>query len=638
MSQSTRKHRRKTQRRDAAPRRAQAGFTLVEMMVAVTLVLLMMTMFAQIFQMATGALSKQKGIAENDQRERMLSTILRGDLEKRTFRDVFPFAANEDTRQLGHSLSRRAGYVEIDEGDPLRDDDDVLCFTAQVNIKLQNRDNTPFTGKATALSGIPITGVIDNLNFTISGNYSANIPINSHVWIAGSTGNNGRYSVAGASFSSGQTTITVNSTYSSIPNTSPTQMGGVYLTENEPDFDDGVFGNGTSVSSAAEICYFLRNGILYRRVLLIREPGVNGDAQPAYGTGYPLLWNSGTGTENYTLGTNSFWRDLDYSAYYFNGKSSGGTPMAAGVRFHNASESLSNSREAQQVLLSEVILNAAPNPPTQATSFPISLGIPNLRFGHDTVTGLPQDASNKAIHPGNDLQYGTGDDYVAHLGRFTLRESANSGFGYPGTFTYGNPFSRTDLQINPYTGLVVQYTDAPGLPGQAVPSFPGEVQRRGEDILMSNVLTFDVKVWDPAYQMFVDIGDNVNAPKGAFSPVARGYLNNSYSYGPNHYRFDTWHPLASIGGNNQPPIVPYSLGLDGQPGVIGVDDDGANGVDDVGELGYPGSDDKPAPISAIQITINFRDPGSGQVRQTTIVQSLIDNVKPQATTTSAPEE
>ncbi|MBS0204032.1 MAG: prepilin-type N-terminal cleavage/methylation domain-containing protein [Planctomycetes bacterium] len=638
MSQSTQKHRQKSQRRDRTGRRAQAGFTLVEMMVSVALVLLMMTMFAQIFQMATGALSKQKGIAENDQHERMLNAILRGDLDKRTFRDVFPFGGNEDTRPLGHSLSRRSGYFEIDEGDPLRNDDDCLCFTAQVNIKLQNPDNTPFTGKATAMSGFPITGVVDNQNFTINGNFSASIPVNSHVWISQSTGNDGRYTVAGASFSGGQTTITVNSTYSTLSNTSPTQLGGVYLTENEPDFDDGVFGNGTSVSSAAEICYFLRNGILYRRVLLIREPGSSGDAQPAYETGYPLMWNSGAGTENYTQGTNSFWRDQDYSAFYFNGKSSGGTPLAAGVRFHNASESLSNSREAQQVILSEVILNGVSNPPTQATSFPISLGIPNLRFGHDTVTGLPQDAANTAIHPGVDLQYGTGDDYVAYLGRFTLRETANTGFGYPGNYTYGNPFSRKDLQVNPYTGLVVQYTDAPGLTGQAVPNFPGEVLRRGEDILMSNVLTFDVKVWDPWYQTFVDVGDNINFPSGPFSTAARGYLNSNYSFGPNHFRFDTWHPLASIGGNNQPPHVPFNAGLDGQPGTIGLDDDGTNGIDDPGELGFPGSDDKPCPISAIQITINFRDPGSGQVRQTTIVQSLIDNAKPTATTFEAPEE
>jgi hypothetical protein len=35
---------------------------------------------------------------------------------------------------------------------------------------------------------------------------------------------------------------------------------------------------------------------------------------------------------------------------------------------------------------------------------------------------------------------------------------------------------------------------------------------------------------------------------------------------------------------------PY--GLDGLPGVAGVDDDGANGTDDLGEVGFAGSDDE----------------------------------------------
>ena len=42
---------------------------------------------------------------------------------------------------------------------------------------------------------------------------------------------------------------------------------------NQPELDDGHLDiNSTSSSSAAEVCYFIRNGNLYRRVLLIREP------------------------------------------------------------------------------------------------------------------------------------------------------------------------------------------------------------------------------------------------------------------------------------------------------------------------------------------------------------------------------
>ena len=219
-----------------------AGFTLVEMLVAVALVLLMMSIFAQIFQMATGSLSQQRGIAENDQRGRFLTTTLRADLDQRTFRDVFPFRANEDTRQLGHSLSRRRGYFSIDENDPSDDTDDVLSLTASVNIKLQNAEGSPFTGRAQSLSGVPITGVTSSSQFTVGGNYTARIPAGSRIWIAGSSGtgvvknNDGLYFVSSATCPSGTTTITMNVNMPPPPplfpprslNTSLTQQGVVY--------------------------------------------------------------------------------------------------------------------------------------------------------------------------------------------------------------------------------------------------------------------------------------------------------------------------------------------------------------------------------------------------------------------------
>ena len=54
---------------------------------------------------------------------------------------------------------------------------------------------------------------------------------------------------------------------------------------NQPDWDDGVYDN-LSESIAAEISYFLRNGILYRRVLLLRQPAYGGD-QPTNTAGNP---------------------------------------------------------------------------------------------------------------------------------------------------------------------------------------------------------------------------------------------------------------------------------------------------------------------------------------------------------------
>jgi len=592
-----------------------AGFTLVEMLVSVAIVLLMMSMFAQIFQMATGSLSQQRGIAENDQKARMITTTLRGDLERRTFRDVFPFRAGEDTRQLGHSLARRAGYFEIDENDPFDDTDDVLSFTASVNIKLQNKDGSPFTGRATALSARAITNLTAN-SIDIAGSYASVIPANLRVWIVGSLGpngetNNGRYTVTS---STGTTTINFPASSFNTAAYTPSATapwGYIYLSESEPDFDDGLFGNDTAVSSAAEVCYFLRNGVLYRRVLLIREPTSGTDAQPTWTTGVPQLWNSSTLNENYpTSGTaTTFWRDFDYSAFYFTGKVSSSGTQAPGVRFHSAAESLSNSSQAPLRLSNDTTVSSP-------SSFPVSLGLPYLRFGHGT-SGLPQDGSSSSAS-GN-----------VTFRRFNLQECSNSIFGYPGNVLNGNPMNRTDLTLNPNDG-----TATAGL----VTQYSTETSRRGEDILMSNVLSFDVKVWDPIYNSFVDVGDDTDAPNGPFSSTARGRLNTAYAPGPTHFRFDTWHPLASISGNGEPPIVPFNRGVDGLPGVAGTDDDSNSRIDDLSELGWSGSDDRPESLSAIQITINYRDISSSQVRQVTIVQSLVDRVKRTPVTNEAPEE
>src|SRR5436190_1081952 len=132
----------------------RAAFTLIEMLVAVGLVVLMMTLFATIFQMATGAMSVQKGLAENDQRVRLVLTRLRNDLNGnkadpndpnrpyRTFRNLVPYAPDE-TGQVGGTTDR-LGYFYISENDPNDDTDDVLAFTVQMPLSSPER----FIGRA----------------------------------------------------------------------------------------------------------------------------------------------------------------------------------------------------------------------------------------------------------------------------------------------------------------------------------------------------------------------------------------------------------------------------------------------------------------------------------------------------------
>ena len=520
---------------------------------------------------------------------------IRGDLDRRTFRDVVPFRANEDTRQLGHSLARRAGYFEIDEGSSSSGEDDVLQFTASVNISLHASNSAPFVGRCATLSGQTIQSLSSN-TITLSGDYSSVISTSNPLWIAGSTSsagysNNGRYFPTVVSVSNNVTTITFPSnsfnTRAYDSSTGATAAWGVLcLSESDPDFDDGVFGNGATISSTAEISYFLRNGNLYRRVLLIRDTANGGDAQPTWSNGTPILWGAATAsTENYgsvnNASSSTFWRDFDFSAFYFGGVNTSNGLIMKGIRLHDTRDSMSNSSQPAVMLVDET--------QSPVTLFPISLGIPHLRFGHSTRTGFPQDMVNIPT-------------------RFVLQECSNSAFGYPGNIDGGNnPFDTTNLTLNSSTAL-----SDPGL----VTSFSGQTFRRGEDILMTNVLTFDVKVLDPNSGSFVNLGDD-NAPLGrgmtkpTFGRTSVGRLNTTY--GPNdHFRFDTWHPLASVGtgvNDNEPPYVPFSF-----------------------------SSGKAVPLSAIQITINYRDPSSNQVRQLTIIQSLVDRLKPNSVTNEAPEE
>ena len=102
------------------------------MMVAVALVMLLMMLFAQVFQMAGGSVSTQRGLMENDQRARSVQTLIQGDLTKRTFQKVIPFAFNEDLTAPEAELSYRRGYFYISENDPATDSDDVLAFTVTV--------------------------------------------------------------------------------------------------------------------------------------------------------------------------------------------------------------------------------------------------------------------------------------------------------------------------------------------------------------------------------------------------------------------------------------------------------------------------------------------------------------------------
>lgn len=185
----------------------RAGFTLIEMLVATTLVLLMMLLFAEVFGLATETVTMRKGMAANDQKARLLTTRFDNDLSARTFRTVVAFSGRtfayverqEDVVgdaalevvgwqfkpetdggnvvfasgsgttqvpgtlvQLG-SLESRRGFLSISENDPDDDTDDVFSWTIDRRL-VKNRGGvvySPGRGKAAVLRDAGGTVITD---------------------------------------------------------------------------------------------------------------------------------------------------------------------------------------------------------------------------------------------------------------------------------------------------------------------------------------------------------------------------------------------------------------------------------------------------------------------------------------------
>jgi len=430
----------------------RGGFTLVEMLVASGLVVLIMTMFAQIYSTAIGTMTEQRAMGSNDQKARILSDLIHRDLKNRTYRQadygpgspagIVPLMPGDP---LIDSASQR-GYFYLSENDPLDPTDDVLQFTVQVSDEVPD---DKYIGNTASLTG------------------------------------------AG---------------------------------DDQPSRDGG--------STAAEVCYFVRGGILYRRVLLLREPRYpysasgdraydqphRSDGERVFSADPPVLH------PDYTTGTGRFLNDFDFSATrHFSGTDS--------WLWFNGTMSLGNVQ------------------PSGLEDIPIAL--PWNRFGHLNVPD-----SMHAQH-GN---HGCPREYAGNtfLGRLTHAETSGSNVTYPGQFEFTS-FNRGN-------------TTPPNDDGQ----------RFGEDILLTNVESFDVEVWEPnerwdyitrptktTRSRFVNLGYEPSVDEEhhddylIFSEFNYSKNVNNPSYGPrtsgagpNHV-FDTWHThVGEVGDGQLPPTRP----------------------------------------------------------------------------------
>lgn len=577
------------------------GFTLVEMLVALGLVALLMALFAQVFQSATNTMSTQRGIMENDQRARVITTVLTNDLKYRTMTSVMPFQPGETDYPTAsyYSFSERQGYFSISENDPKNTADDVLSFTTQLPVSVE-----PYYGRGQNISNI------------------ANDP-------------------------------------------------------NQPDADDSlVASNNTATSTMAEIVYFLRNGNLYRRVMLIRNPLLSTyDRQPRSGT-------TGLGSDLFTGYTGDFWRDYDFSARY--------DFVLNQLQFTGAGSSATNP----------LVNTELPGP--ASIEIP-AIAIPLNRFGHDPEKINPN-AGLDGVYKTADDSIGNPREYVGatFIGRYTQEETSHSNFNFPNAVsTYeidsfpptfsgvvgqlindGNPmkfFPSINNAIPPTAIAITNPTSILNGDQNIVDQYEaGELDtRRGEDIILTNVHEFDVKVWDEVTGDYVDVG-NLSGT-GDFQ-IGK---NQRISFGPDatanfsdpnltsNRVFDTWHP--SFNANNDidvsnndivdeydvAPYVPksnystftawtastaYNVG----DIVIPTTANSATstfyfkctvaGTSDVGEPAWSRIDGATfidgsvvwqavlnlKRLKSMKITIRYYDVSSDQMRQVTLIKSLLD--------------
>jgi len=490
----------------------RSAFTLVEMLVSVSLVLLMMTMFATIFQITTKSMSKQRGISENDQRARSVFTVMRKDFQHRTMRYSLPFYPNEDSAKSVTAFSNRAGYLYFSMNEPNSGLDDLIQFTVSSDVLFEDTDGTPYFGRAAELDDR--TGALN----------------------------------------------------------------GLARNPNQPETDDGsLTPNSIGSSPAAEVCYFLRNGNLYRRILLVRDPisyagknlapqptalsGFNyfmGQTDPSDNTTYDGLFKPSTGAA-----TDDFYRLFDYSAFAEN---IGGLQRTVFV----GSASLSNETAGAAAHI---------------------LAHPQRRFGFNPVTGLSREHT---VHPA------AGFGPSLFLGRFLQAETSTVNFNWPqgpstlertdlndsyisngdGVLGSGNPLDiiGTPLALNESNAIVAAFDGvAPSVidPATGNPAQGRGGSRRVEDLLLTNVHEMKVEVWDTRLQRFVfpghlwrnpgtnETGDfhasrclNVNyGPLGSTSPVsAKGHV------------FDTWHPFAGADSDaSGPPFTANELNAPYRP-------------------------------------------------------------------------
>ena len=439
------------------------GLTLVEMLVSVALMVLIMSIMAEVFVLASETLSRLKSVSKANQNIRLVESVIRQDLDNRTIREVQPaieriHLPGQDQRlgtgddeyfvlPVGVDPAKNLGYFMIEENSSAdeqgEDTDDVLAFTARIS----GRSVTAIAGVLPAYLGVASLGSEPDVAFP---------PV------------------------------------------------------------DGLAG-----SFEGEIIYFLRRGTLYRRVLLVGVP-------------QPSLFNSNL----------SWYQQYDISA---RPPVAGGpiTPAGLPVPIVNTLGDLSYRSTrylhrppagypfGDSTVFPPVLPGLASDDPTDA-NFPFRpLAFVDTNFRN--FNGVHDQADHNGNYPEGVPALVVSEQW---FGRPTLRETSNPTWNYP-----------NQLNSAVFASLPTNFDS-------------GTTPRPAEDALLTNVLSFDVKVWDPDVILYEDMDrDGVLDPGEDLN--GSGSLEN-LSLGAGAYvdlgkLADSNHPSYTMPGPNPSSGSPAGL-------------------------------------------------------------------------------
>lgn len=215
------------------------------------------------------------------------------------------------------------------------------------------------------------------------------------------------------------------------------------------------------------------------------------------------------------------------------------------------------------------------------------------RFGHD-VRQFPFDVRG-----------------WGQLGLPTLRECS------AGSWVAGNPplpgqpplaaqidFWSNNLElVHPWPGVVEPQSGA--MSGYLGP-------RVADDVILTNVIGFDVKVWDPGAGKYVDLGSS----EAVTFALGRQHPRSMLQASANQARiYDTWSDHYEHDGFDQ-----NGNGI-ADEGTDGFDNDGNGLIDDPLEREtWP---PYPLPLRGIQVKIRCFERDSRQIREVTVVQQFL---------------